>query len=216
MRFLPLLAGAVLVLTPMSASAQGAGGAEPLPTPDVVQAAPDNDWSGFYLGALLGYSSGETRTDDALSGDIDGDGVDGGAYAGAQWQLGNVVLGGEGDLLVSGLDGEENGIAFDQGLNGSVRARAGIALDDFLLYGTGGAAVSNVELEGSDGGEDQTLWGWTAGAGAEAALTDMVTARVEYRYTDYEDETFSLGGGAGDVETDLSTHSVRAGVGVRF
>ena len=41
-----------------------------------------------------------------------------------------------------------------------------------------------------------------------------VTARVEYRYTDYQDETFTLGGG--DVDSDFATHSVRAGVGVKF
>ena len=32
-------------------------------------------------------------------------------------------------------------------------------------------------------------------------VTDNITARVEYRYTDYEDETFNLGGG--DVDSDL-------------
>ena len=58
--------------------------------------------------------------------------------------------------------------------------------------------------------------GLGAPVGAEAMITDNITARVEYRYTDYEDETFSVGGPPSSVESDLSTHSVRAGVGVKF
>ena len=46
-------------------------------------------------------------------------------------------------------------------------------------------------------------------------VTDNVTARVKCRYTDYQDETFSLGG-EDDVNTDFSTHSLRAGLGVKF
>ncbi len=34
-------------------------------------------------------------------------------------------------------------------------------------------------------------------------VTDSVTARVEYRYTDYEDKTFRLGD-EDDVNTDFS------------
>ena len=62
--------------------------------------------------------------------------------------------------------------------------------------------------------DKQTLWGWTLGAGIEAIVWKNITARVEYRYTDYQDETFSLGGG--DTDSDFSTNSVRAGVGVKF
>ena len=58
------------------------------------------------------------------------------------------------------------------------------------------------------------LWGWTAGAGVETLLANNITARVEYRYTDYQDETFTLGGG--DVESDYSDHALRAGVGIKF
>jgi outer membrane immunogenic protein len=71
-----------------------------------------------------------------------------------------------------------------------------------------------VEARAGGDEDDAALWGWTAGAGAEAMITDNITARVEYRYSDYEDETFSLGGG--DVDSDLSTHSIRAGVGLKF
>jgi outer membrane immunogenic protein len=207
-----VLAAAVLALSAASAHAADIGAVEPLPTPDAVVAEPANDWTGFYLGALLGYSWGDADTD--LAGDLETDGVDGGGYAGATWQFGNLVIGGEADVLASGLEGGEGPLSLDQGVNGSLRARAGIALDRFLLYGTAGAAVTEAEMTGFGDTDDATLLGWTAGAGAETKILDNVTARVEYRYTDYEDETFTLGDTG--IESDLSTHSVRAGVGVQF
>jgi outer membrane immunogenic protein len=208
MRFV-LLAATALSLGALPAYAADLGVAEALPTPEAVEAAPANDWTGFYLGALLGYTFGTAET-----GDVEVDGVDGGVYAGANWQYNNLLLGIEGDVLGSGVEGEEDGLDVEQGFNGSLRARAGIALDQFLLYGTAGGALTELELGNGLGSDEQALWGWTAGAGAEAMVTDNITARVEYRYTDYEDETFTLGGD--EVNSDLSTHSVRAGVGFKF
>jgi outer membrane immunogenic protein len=212
MRFGVLLAATAISVLAAPALAADLGAPEPLPAPPVVQAAPENNWTGFYLGALLGYNWGTSDTD--AVGDIDTDGIEGGAYVGANYQWGNFVVGAEGDLLYSGANGDDGGIDVDQGLNGSMRARAGIALDRFLVYGTGGAAVTSLELDDGISDDQQTLWGWTLGAGTEAMVWRNVTARVEYRYTDYQDKTFDLGGGSTD--SDLSTHSVRAGVGVKF
>jgi outer membrane immunogenic protein len=44
------------------------------------------------------------------------------------------------------------------------------------------------------GSDSNTHLGWTAGAGAEAFVTDTITTRLEYRYTDYQSETYNLGG----------------------
>jgi outer membrane immunogenic protein len=189
------------------------GQAVPVPAaPAPVAAAPVANWSGFYIGALLGYTWGETEN--AAVADPDIDGFDGGAYIGANYQWNQFVLGVEADALISGADGGTGGIGAEQDWSASLRARAGIGLDQFLLYGTGGVAASGVELSDATSSDNNTLWGWTLGAGAEAMLKDNVTARVEYRYTDYEGETFTLGSGTGDA--DLQTHSVRAGVGLKF
>ena len=213
MRSAFVFGAAALALASAPARAADVAPAEPLPAAPIVEAAPDNDWRGFYLGALLGYSWGQADTDTELEA-IEAEGIDGGAYVGANWLLGDFVFGAEADVLASGLEGEEGGLQIHQGLNGSLRARAGIALDQFLLYGTGGVAMTDVEASAGGDSDDATLWGWTAGAGVEAMVTDNITARVEYRYTDYEDETFTLNGGSG--AGDLSTHSVRAGVGFKF
>ena len=216
MRLVVLFAATVLGLPSAPALAADVAAPAPLPLPEVVEAAPANNWTGFYLGALLGYSWGSADTEeDDDSAEFSVDGADGGIYAGANWQAGRFVFGAEGDLLLSGLEDSDDDVTIDQGLNGSLRARAGIALDQFLLYGTGGAAATSLDVSGEEGGQEDTLWGWTVGAGAEAMLTDSITARVEYRYTDYEEKTFSLGG-EDEVGTDFSTHSLRAGLGVKF
>lgn len=209
MRFGILLAVAGLSATP--ALAADLTPTEPLPTPPAVEAAPVNDWTGFYLGALGGFAWGKAGTS---GGDIDANGFDIGGYAGAAWQWGNFVVGAEGDILYPWRDGSGGGVTVDQGLNGSLRGRAGIALDRFLLYGTGGAALTDLELSGGGVSDDDVLWGWTAGAGVEGQLTDNITARIEYRYTDYEDKTFTLGGGP--VSSDLTTHAIRGGIGLKF
>ena len=189
------------------------GQAAPVPAaPAPVAAVPAANWSGYYIGALLGYTWGETDNAAVASPDIDG--FDGGVYIGANYQWNQFVLGVEADALVSGADGSAGGISTDQNWSASVRARAGIGLDQFLLYGTGGVAASGVELGDATSSDNNTLWGWTLGASAEALLKDNVMARVEYRYTDYGGETYTLDSGSGDV--DLQTHSVRAGVGLKF
>jgi outer membrane immunogenic protein len=212
MRF-SILCGAVAAgVFAAPALAADLGNVEPLPAPDIVQAAPANNWTGFYLGVLGGFGWGTADTD--AVGNIDVDGFDIGGYAGASWQWGNFVVGAEGDLVFPFRDGDAGGIEAEQGLNGSLRGRAGIALDRFLLYGTAGGAGTDLELSSAAGSDEQTLWGWTAGAGVEGQILDNVTARIEYRFTDYFDENFTLGGAT--VNSDLDTHTIRGGIGLKF
>ena len=39
-----------------------------------------------------------------------------------------------------------------------------------LIYGTAGLAGTELELSSAAGSDDQTLWGWTAGAGVESNI----------------------------------------------
>ncbi|WP_158658825.1 TonB-dependent siderophore receptor [Methylocystis bryophila] len=82
---------------------------------------------------------------------------------------------------------------------GSLRARAGYAWNRLLLYGTGGLALGDFNLQSNMGGQDtsgnfyyaaandRSLWrlGWTGGAGVEYAITPRISARAEYRYSDF-------------------------------
>jgi outer membrane immunogenic protein len=185
---------------------------EQAPAPEAVVEAPVSDWSGAYLGAYGGYGWNKHKTDE---GNIDADGFKGGAYGGYNFQNGQFVYGGEADLGYSGGDDTSNGIKAKQGVEGSVRARAGIDLNPVLLYGTGGLAVINSKLESATGDDSNTHIGWTAGAGAEAKITQNIVGRVEYRYSDYGKKDYDLGG-LDDVSSKLTTNEVRVGVGYKF
>ena len=70
----------------------------------------------------------------------------------------------------------------------TVRGRLGWALDNVLLYGTGGIAVVDSKITGSALGltasTDSSHIGWTAGGGVEWAFAQHWTAKVEYLYLD--------------------------------
>ncbi len=69
---------------------------------------------------------------------------------------------------------------------GTFRGRVGYAMDRIMIYGTAGGAVSDVKVSSSAlPWTSNTELGWAAGAGIEGAITDNLTAKVEYLFTDY-------------------------------
>ena len=166
-------------------------------------------WSGPYLGVHGGYGWGNGELDGI--GDQDFNGGRFGGFAGYNWQVSDgFVAGIEGDLnydwneenIGAGLDGKT-------GLSGGIRARAGFAFDRALLYAAGGWTATNVEVSGAID-DDDTLHGWTIGAGLDYAFTDNMFGRAEYRYNDY---------GSGDVlgtDVDFNQHVFQVGLGVKF
>lgn len=167
-------------------------------------------WSGPYLGVHGGYGWGNADVDNV--GDQDFNGARFGGFAGYNWQLSNgFVAGIEGDLnydwneddIIAGVDGKT-------GFSGGIRARAGYAFDRALLYAAGGWTATNIEVDGGGVDDDDTLHGWTLGAGVDYAFTDNMFGRVEYRYNDY---------GSGDIlgnDVDFNQHVFQVGLGVKF
>jgi len=99
----------------------------------------------------------------------------------------------------------------------SVRGRIGFSFDRILPYVTAGLAYGNVEFTSNApaGSDSQFQFGWTAGAGVEAALTDYVSARVQYTYSDLGSDAF-LTNVAGGANLDLGgIHLIRAGVSIK-
>lgn len=198
----------------------------PMAAPVYQAPAPLADWSGLYLGAHAGWGTGEVETD---IGDVDVDGVLGGGLIGFNWQFDpNWVAGVEADFSFSGVDGSENlgTIVFgNQAVTArlkaeadwlaTIRGRVGYAFDDFMLYGTGGIAFADVDVQASLGAltssDSNTHVGWTIGGGLETRLAENITGRVEYLYYDFGEETY-LGG----IDADLKLHTVRAAVTYKF
>lgn len=160
-------------------------------------------------------------------------GMLGGVHAGYNYQFGNgIVAGVEGDLEMTGLQGAESGDPAGPlfGLRGrvnwqaSLRARLGYGFGRSLLYATGGAALADSSYtvtfapNGSTDSYGTTRGGWTIGAGFEHALTNRVTARLEYRYSDFgRIDTYGLlPGGVTESHHELKHDAVRLGVSYRF
>jgi outer membrane immunogenic protein len=88
---------------------------------------------------------------------------------------------------------------------GTLRARTGLVVNDLLLYVTGGVAFARSDREfsfffqGKGGGGDldvfsssHTRWGWTAGVGAEWAITTNVSLKSELLYMDFANKENSF------------------------
>lgn len=200
------------------------------------------NWTGFYVGVNGGYGWGTQDPMTPLSNRFDrtsfntSGGMFGGTI-GAQIQQGYVVLGIEGDLdwanikgngvttpTIGGLIIPNLPITLNMATNvsavGTARLRAGVAMNNWLFYATGGAAFIKSSASGTSiaGVACGTLGvlpncsasslrpGLAAGLGAEWGFAQNWSAKLEYLYID------ALGSG---VSTD-HIDTIRAGINYRF
>ncbi len=206
---------AVAAVAGFTGSAQAAD----MPTGPVDFAPPPVaafDWTGPYLGIHFGYVTGDYDT--SLAGvESDGDGFVIGGTAGYNVQIDQFVIGIEGDLGYLGAEGDDFGVAgvsAEADFYGTLRGRGGIAFDRFLVYATGGIAFLNVDVNSGIlglGTDDNTHFGYTVGGGAEVALTDAISAKLEYLYVDYDDKNYF-----GVFDADFDGHVIRGGINYRF
>lgn len=187
-------------------------------------AAPIYNWTGLYAGVNAGYGW--------ATGSVNG--FVGGGQLGYNWQTGNFVFGVETDFQASGQ--QQTTTATGAGVTitetdkaswlGTTRLRAGWAADRWFFYGTGGVAYANLREDGTASGAlvgpysgSNTLLGWTAGGGVEAALVGKWTAKVEYLYASFGSfsNTYTVTGGAFTVNYPrVEENIVRAGLNYRF
>ena len=196
-------------------------------------------WTGFYVGVAGGYGWGSTRhSADAISFEsgID-DGLRGalvGLTYGYNWQIGNLVLGLEGDISWSDIKDtfNDNGSGFClagiascytklQWL-GTERARLGFSWDRWLVYATGGAAYGSVKATVAPLAPGTTItddtrfrFGYAAGAGVEAMLAPHWSAKLEYLFVDLGTHTnyqFTAGAFTTGDSVLVRANIVRAGL----
>ncbi|MBY8825217.1 TonB-dependent receptor domain-containing protein [Sphingomonas colocasiae] len=205
------------------------------------------DWTGFHIGASGGYQNGGVAITGLEIGvnaqpiewrEYELGDADAGIYgvqAGYTYQLNSLfALGVEGDYSWSkaGISGIPYTralaqVSYDKFL--SVRARAGVTLDRWFVYGSAGWVRADTELlykrdrtvSFADSGRSQ---GYTAGGGVEFALADHIALRAEYRFQDMKSTRFT---GTYEIaewdqlfdfqaKTRLKTDQVRLGVNLRF
>jgi outer membrane immunogenic protein len=181
------------------------------PPPMVV---PVYNWTGFYVGVNGGYGRGNQDPFNLLTNrfdafDVPFSGWMFGGTAGAQIQSGHVVMGVEADIDWANITGSATVIPTIAGFPvgstslttkindvSTARFRVGYALDNWLLYATGGLALlgANTSVSTVSGfacttalltavcsGTDHRL-GAAAGAGVEYGITPAISAKFEYLY----------------------------------
>jgi outer membrane immunogenic protein len=232
---LKFLAGAAMLLSPFVAQAADlAVKAPPAPVPAAVY-----NWTGLYVGVNGGWGWGRqdplnliANRFDRASFDING-GLVGGTF-GAQIQQGIIVLGLETDIdwaditgrgiTVPAIAGIPIGATLDVTTKieaiATARLRAGVAINNWLIYTTGGAAfiketASGTTIAGVPCGTAGVLpgcaeshWrpGLAVGGGAEWGFASNWTAKAEYLYV--------AAAGTG-VSVD-HVNIVRAGINYKF
>lgn len=168
---------------------------------------PGFSWTGFYVGVNAGSGWGSTTEDltgltvgpfnvigNQAMGNFSSAGFLGGAQAGFNYQIQSVVLGVELEGDMASIKGHAPCLALltcSQNTKwlADASGRVGLALDRALIYVKGGYAWAANNYETSFGPLDamasSTRTGGLFGAGIEYAITDHVTAKLEYDHIDF-------------------------------
>ena len=212
-----LLASVGIAVLALSGAASAADLSRPAPV--YKAAAPAEaifNWTGFYIGAHVGYGWGskdwdQTFTSGAFALDhsvspTKPQGFLGGGQVGVNWQTGQFVLGLEADG--SWTDASDCGVGHGifpsyNGCNqvnwyATGTARVGVAMDRALFYVKGGAAFAGEEQNitfrnvVTTDTPSEVRFGWTVGGGIEYALSPNWSVKAEYNYMDFGSQNYSF------------------------
>jgi outer membrane immunogenic protein len=197
-------------------------------------------------GVSLPFDVVSFRTPSPSSNSLDSNsdwGLIGGGQAGYNYQWHNWVFGVEGDFSGSSTSGWEKfsqtseAFIFDEPFlavttlntmrkvetswSASLRGRIGYAHGPLMVYGTGGATWTDVQVWNTDTAstdfllfgdtfefsafdkntnkDEKVVMGWTAGGGVEWALTRMVSMGLEYRHNWYGSDSYGFDAHQGPI-----------------
>ena len=200
--------------------------------------APAATWQGFYVGANLGYGWGASSDQLACGlncnagagsgvfGGVSPAGWLGGVQAGYNWQGAGspFVLGVETDIQASTIMGQGGDTAgtYKSRLQalGTVRGRAGYAMDRSLVYFTGGLAYGSVDNEAISAAwvnsPNAVVTGYVLGGGLEYKVKRDLSVKVEYLYANLGKNEPSNAGSpysaSGGTVRDDAYNTVRVGL----
>jgi outer membrane immunogenic protein len=214
---------ALVSVAALTGTAAAADLSRPAPVPyyKAPVVAPAFSWTGFYIGLNGGGGFGRSAWDRTGSFNTSG-GLVGGTI-GYNYQIGQTVVGIEGDIDWADINGTTNnacalGCKTSDSWLSTVRGRLGYAADRFMPYITGGAAFGDIKASTPGfAGANSDRAGWTLGAGLEFAVAQNWSVKAEYLYVDLG--KFNCGASCGLAVTDnvsFTTNLIRAGVNYHF
>lgn len=203
----------VATLLATAGFAMAADAVDQVPTaPAAVETPAAFSWAGGYIGIYGGYGwlDGTLSSGGAsLSDNFDGGRI--GGFGGWNFDVGhNVILGVEGDVNYDWNENDYSGVKVGTDVSGSVRARAGYAIDRALLFVAGGWTADRGYIDYAGDKYRKTFNGWTIGAGVDYAITNRIFTRLEYRYNDYGTKDLS------GIDFDSKQNVVNIGLGIKF
>lgn len=208
-----LLAAASTVMIAGAAQAADVP-SQPLADPPApAYTVPAFSWAGPYVGVHLGYGFESRFDNNAVLGLNSASGFIGGVQAGYNVSFNPVVVGVEGELSYANVEASFGAVNATLDWKGALTGRLGYAADRVMPYLKGGLAFGAAEVTNGAVSDNQTHFGWTLGGGIEIALTDTITTRVEYMYTDLDRETYTVGA---PVSAGFEGSEVRLGINYKF
>ena len=231
-----------MLLSPFAAHSADLAVKAPPPPP-----VPVFSWTGFYVGANIGGAwvrNDWTDTRFLTNFNNNNNGVlIGGGQMGANYQIGNFVIGAEWDFDWAG-NNNRTGVVIPGVGNivvtnnnrwiTTMAARFGFAVDHWLIYGkAGGGWVGDDNLTVTNVTTGVSLTcstfpncgntsngGWLVGAGFEYAFTNNWTVKLEYDYLGLQNRTFVIPVAApllaGDTLTSNNRNVQEVKVGVNY
>jgi outer membrane immunogenic protein len=185
------------------------------------------NWTGWYVGAQFGGAFGRASWTDPFSqasNSLQPSGVLGGGQIGVNWMRDSLLLGAEADLTFTGLESSSDTASFSSRWLSLLTGRVGYAVNQFLLYAKGGAAIAGARATVTDpqgrvaDTGTTTQVGWTVGGGVEYAINSNWSARIEYDFVDLpsRDMILHVLQDSRPVGIDFTIQKVVVGINYRF
>ena len=213
--------------------------------PPVFVPAPVFTWTGFYVGInASGVVDGDfsAKLLPPLPGVVaraSAAGYVAGGTVGANYQFtpgSGFVVGVEGDIgygdihnrLSIGLPGVgfASAAVVTDSYYATARGRIGYAFDRLLVFGTGGYAATEIGVRASLGafgfgvanGRSTPIDGWTVGGGLEYAITNNISVKGEYAYSEFRKNIPLAVIGAVPIRfrAGLDTSQIKVGINYKF
>lgn len=193
------------------------------------------NWNGLYIGAGVGYAIGVVDRDIAYydysifrSEGLSNDGFQGVVSLGYDRQIHpGFVVGIFGDYAFGDLDRSESliegliGVKSELSNHWAIGARVGLVRSCCSMwFVTAGYTQADHDWSASFEGYriasgGKTLSGYFVGAGVEQQIRDNLFLKLEYRFTNFDEERL-VSYGPFHVDTDTDIHSIRLGVNWKF
>jgi outer membrane immunogenic protein len=220
-------------------------------SPAAAQSTDETPFGGFRLEVITGWDNAGVNYDDTFEdGRNSQDGIMYGVGAGYDFQFGSAILGVEAELSDS-TAGKTDSLAgsfqspvvnplisrniaatvhTDAGGDFYIGVRAGYQVSpNMMIYAKGGYTHATIDIDGSgtlDGvpftfDDGLGLDGMRLGVGGELTFSKHWYAKLEYRYSNYNNGDLDINGVDVDLDAafgrmDVDRHQVVLGAGLRF